>query len=303
MRAGRFTFGSEGIAGLCGCIALFVTGCGGGGGGGEATPTNQPPTAAARVTGEAVARAATVFDTAGTADVDGSIAARNWTYGDGESGTADSHTYRVPGSYTATYQVTDDKGTSSRVSVRVNIAKCSVAGSAAAALSPHPTVCVQTSRGEMVFEVYPTQSPITSSNFLKYVDDDFYAGTLFHRVIAGFVVQAGGYQAGMVSKPATYAPITLESANGLQNWQYTLAMARTDQSNSATSQFFVNVVDNLALNYSAANPLPNGYAVLGQIIHGTAVVDAMANVTTGTASGFMDVPMEDIVIKGMVRLP
>lgn len=281
---------------------FLVAGCGGGGGSNN-TPANKLPTAAAKLNGESVLNAPTVFDTTGTADADGSVATRSWNYGDGQSGTADSHTYTAAGSFTATYTVTDNAGASASVTVPVKVNKCSAAGSAAAALSPHTTICVQTSSGEMVFEVYPVQAPVTAANFMKYVDDGFYGGTLFHRVLAGFVIQGGGFLPGMVAKAATYAPIALESNNGLKNWQYTLAMARTSVPNSATSQFFVNVVDNPALDYTPSNAAPNGYAVFGQVISGTAVVDAISTVTTGASSGFTDVPVQDVVIRGMVRLP
>lgn len=257
----------------------------------------------ARLTAEAVLNAATVFDTTGTADPDGSIAGRSWAYGDGQTGSVDNHVYAASGSYTATYTATDDKGATASAAVTVVVAKCSAAGTAAAALSPYATVCVQTSRGEMVFEVYPAQAPQSAANFLKYAADGFYAGTLFHRVIPGFVIQAGGYTAGLVAKPPTYAPIALESANGLKNWQYTLAMARTTQPNSATSQFYINLVDNPALDYSAAVVSPNGYAVFGQVISGTAVVDTIGAVATRTTGGLADVPVQDLVIRGMVSLP
>lgn len=285
------------------CAAfLLLAACGGGGSGAEATP-NKFPTAAAKMTGEAVLNASTAFDTTGTVDVDGSIASRFWDYGDGQTGTVDNHTYRATGTYTVTLSVTDDKGATASTSLTVTVAKCSTAGTQTAALSPHKTLCVQTTRGEMVFEVYPTQAPITAANFLKYVDDGFYSGTIFHRVIAGFVAQGGGYLPGLTAKMALYAPIALESSNGLKNWQYTLAMARTNVANSATSQFFVNLVANPNLDYNAANASPNGYAVFGQVISGTAVVDAIGTVATASAGGLTDVPVQDVVIRSMVRMP
>ena len=184
----------------------------------------------------------------------------------------------------------------------VTVAKCSVVGTQAATLSPHTSLCVQTSRGEMVFEVYPVQAPITAANFLKYVDDGFFVGTIFHRVIAGFVAQGGGYLPGPVAKAATYAAIALESNNGLKNWQYTLAMARTSAPASATSQFYINLVANSALDYSAAAGGANGYAVFGQVISGTAVVDAIGTVATTTSGGLADVPVQDVLIRSVVRM-
>ena len=247
--------------------------------------------------------ATATFDTTGTADSDGSIVSRAWNYGDGRTGTTDVHVYAASGTFTATYTVTDNTGGSASTTVSVAVAKCSAAGLASAALSPHTTVCVQSSRGEMVFEIYTLQAPVTAANFMKYVNDGFFGGTIFHRVIPGFVLQGGGFTPGMVAKTQTYPAIALESSTGLKNWRYTLAMARTSAPNSATSQFFVNLVDNAALDYNPANALPNGYAVFGQVIHGTAVVDAMANVATGAVAGFLDVPVDDIVIRGMVRVP
>jgi cyclophilin family peptidyl-prolyl cis-trans isomerase len=287
------------LSGMLGVSAL--SGCGGGGG--ASAPTNQAPTAAAKISGEAVLNAATAFDTTGSADSDGTIATRAWAYGDGQTGSADTHVYTAVGTYTASYTVTDNSGATSSVNVPVTVLKCSAAGSQAALLSPYPTLCMQSTRGEMVLEVYPLKAPATVANFLKYVDDGFFAGTVFHRVIPGFVIQGGGFLTGMVAKTATYPPIALESNNGLQNWQYSIGMARTSVANSATSQFFVNLVANHSLDYSAALAAPDGYAVFGQVIAGMAVVEAIGAVATTTTAGFTDVPVQDVVIRSIVRLP
>ena len=159
---------------------------------------------------------------------------------------------------------------------------------------PKPQVTLVTSKGTMTLELDPTKAPISTNNFLSYVASGFYKDALFHRVISGFVVQGGGYTTGMVKHTATAGPIELESNKGLSNLRGTLAMARTNVPNSATSEFFVNLVDNLALDYkNAANP---GYAVFGTVVQGMDVVDAIAAQATGVRFGFADVPLEDITI-------
>lgn len=292
---------------LCGIgFALtLLSGCGGGGGGTSAPPPppNQPPVAVVKLTGEAVLGTKTQFDTAGTGDADGTIASSSWNYGDGSTGSANSHVYAKTGSFTVSYSVTDNAGASASGTLNVTVAKCSATGTAAAGRSPFQTLCMQTSAGEMVLEVYRTQAPVTVANFLRYVDDGFYAGSLFHRVEANFVIQAGGYTTGLVAKPATYAPIALESNNGLKNWQYTLAMARTNLPNTATSQFYINLLAQPALDYDPSITTPNGYAVFGQVISGTAVVDAIGAVATATTGGLQNVPVQDLVISSVVRMP
>jgi cyclophilin family peptidyl-prolyl cis-trans isomerase len=159
---------------------------------------------------------------------------------------------------------------------------------------PKPQVTLVTSKGTMTLELDPTKAPISTNNFLTYVTSGFYKDTLFHRVISGFVVQGGGYTTGMVKRTATAGPIELESNKGLSNLRGTLAMARTNVPNSATSEFFLNLVDNLALDYkNAASP---GYAVFGTVVQGMEVVDAIAAQATGVRFGFADVPLEDITI-------
>ncbi len=281
-------------------LAGLLSACGGGGG---ASTPNQAPVAAARLVGEAVLNATTQLDSSASSDADGSIASRSWAYGDGQTGSADSHVYAATGNYTATLTVTDNSGASASTTLPVTVAKCSAAGTQAARLSPLTTLCMQTSRGEMVLELYTVQAPVTTANFLRYVDEGFYSGLLFHRVLANFVIQSGGYLPGPVAKAATHAAITLESNNTLKNWQYTLAMARTNVANSATSQFFVNLLDNHSLDYDPAVAGANGYAVFGQVISGTAVVDAIGGVATATAGGLADVPVQDVLIRSIVRMP
>jgi cyclophilin family peptidyl-prolyl cis-trans isomerase len=159
---------------------------------------------------------------------------------------------------------------------------------------PKPQVTLATSSGNVTLELDPTAAPITVTNFLNYVHSGYYTSTLFHRVIAGFVVQGGGYTTGPVKKAGQSAPITLESNNGLSNVRGTIAMARTSDPNSATSEFFINVVNNTFLDYTnAASP---GYAVFGTVLQGMDVVDAIAKQATGPINGFSDVPLTDVTI-------
>jgi peptidyl-prolyl cis-trans isomerase A (cyclophilin A) len=159
---------------------------------------------------------------------------------------------------------------------------------------PKPQVTMFTSKGTIVLELDPTTAPISSNNYLSYVSKGFYTSTLFHRVISGFMIQGGGYTTGMVKKANLSAPIELESNKGLSNLRGTLAMARTNVFNSATSEFFINVVDNNFLDYkNEANP---GYAVFGKVVQGMDVVDAIVAQPTGVSNGFADVPLTDVVI-------
>ena len=164
---------------------------------------------------------------------------------------------------------------------------------------PKPQVTMFTSKGTIVLELDPTTAPISSNNYLSYVSKGFYTSTLFHRVISGFMIQGGGYTTGLVKKAGQSAAIELESNMGLSNLRGTLAMARTNVFNSATSEFFINVVDNTFLDYkNAGNP---GYAVFGKVVQGTDVVDAIVAEPTGVFNGFADVPLADVVIKLVVQ--
>jgi cyclophilin family peptidyl-prolyl cis-trans isomerase len=152
---------------------------------------------------------------------------------------------------------------------------------------------VQTSLGEIVIELDSEYAPITVDNFTAYVEDGFYDGTIFHRVIPNFVVQGGGYTPDLVQKE-TRPPIGNESFNGLSNLRGTVAMARTGDPNSATSQFFINLVDNTDLDATVAQA---GYAVFGRVIEGMDVIDQIAAIPTEGRDGFTDVPTEDVVIE------
>jgi peptidyl-prolyl cis-trans isomerase A (cyclophilin A) len=159
---------------------------------------------------------------------------------------------------------------------------------------PKPQVTMFTSKGTIVLELDPTTAPISSNNYLSYVSKGYYTSTLFHRVIPGFMIQGGGYTTGMVKKAGQSAAIELESNKGLSNLRGTLAMARTNVFNSATSEFFINVVDNTFLDYkNAGNP---GYAVFGKVVQGMDVVDSIVAQPTGVSNGFADVPLTDVVI-------
>ncbi|MDN5871331.1 MAG: peptidylprolyl isomerase [Nitrococcus sp.] len=171
-------------------------------------------------------------------------------------------------------------------------------GSALAAprTQDQPRVLFKTSEGRFVAELYPRKAPASVKNFLRYVREDFYAGTIFHRVISGFVIQGGGYTAELQRKP-THAPIENEAGNGLRNERGTLAMARSRDPDSATSQFYINLVDNPALNRRSASAAGAGYAVFGKIVEGMDVVDKIASSETGPAGPFpRDVPQPAIVI-------
>jgi cyclophilin family peptidyl-prolyl cis-trans isomerase len=164
---------------------------------------------------------------------------------------------------------------------------------------PLPQVTLKTSLGNMVLELYPPTAPLTVNNLLQYVADGFYSNLIFHRVIPNFVVQGGGFDSALV-QATTRAPIKLETPNGLTNIRGSLAMARTALPDSATSQFFINVVDDPSLDYvSSAQP---GYAVFGKVVDGMGVADAIAAVPTGARSnGMKDVPLTDVLILSAVQ--
>lgn len=153
-----------------------------------------------------------------------------------------------------------------------------------------------TNMGVIDIELDHERAPLTSANFETYVREGFYNGVIFHRVIPGFMIQGGGFLPGMHQKE-THAPIQNEAANGLKNDRYTIAMARTMDPHSATTQFFINVVDNDFLNHTSPTPQGWGYAVFGKVVAGTDVVDAIAKVKTGTRGFHGDVPREDVIIE------
>lgn len=166
----------------------------------------------------------------------------------------------------------------------------------------NPQVLLETSMGNITIELDAQKAPITVSNFLAYVDDGYFVDTIFHRVIPNFMIQGGGITADMQDKPSKHKPIQNEANNGLKNDRGTLAMARTGDPHSATSQFFINHNDNAFLNFSSETPQGWGYAVFGKVIDGMDVVDAMAKVQTGNTGGHQDVPVETITMTGASRL-
>jgi peptidyl-prolyl cis-trans isomerase A (cyclophilin A) len=178
------------------------------------------------------------------------------------------------------------------------VALSAVADGAAAA---NPQVSIKTSMGEIVVELYPDKAPKSVENFLQYVRDDHYKGTIFHRVIGNFMIQGGGFSADFY-KPGTpnygqkptRAPIPIESKNGLRNDAGWIAMARTSDPNSATAQFFINTVDNAGLNHP--QPDGHGYAVFGKVVKGMDVVEAIRAVPTKTMGPFRDVPATPVTI-------
>jgi len=159
----------------------------------------------------------------------------------------------------------------------------------------NPRVVVKTNLGDFTIELYPDKAPATVKNFLGYVEKKFYDGTIFHRVIEGFMIQGGGFMPDMTQKE-TGPPIKNEAGNGLKNTRYTIAMARTNIVDSATCQFFINVADNAGLDHRDKTPQGFGYAVFGMVVEGTEVVDKIRAVKTTTKGMYKDVPVKPVVI-------
>jgi cyclophilin family peptidyl-prolyl cis-trans isomerase len=167
----------------------------------------------------------------------------------------------------------------------------------------NPTVLISTSLGDITVELYNDRAPVSVQNFLQYVNEGFYPGTIFHRVISGFMIQGGGFTTDMVEKP-TRPPIRNEATNGLTNVRGTLAMARTEALRSATAQFFINVADNrVKLDHHGFSPEDFGYAVFGRVLSGLEVCDRIAAVKTRTNGPHEDVPVEPVVIKAVRVMP
>jgi len=157
-------------------------------------------------------------------------------------------------------------------------------------------VRMQTNKGTIVLELDEEKAPVTVANFVEYAKSGFYDGTIFHRVIPGFMIQGGGFEPGMTQKP-TRDPIKNEADNGLKNELGTIAMARTPDPDSATAQFFINAKDNGFLDFTAPNPQGWGYCVFGKVVEGLDVVQDIEKVATGNNGGHQDVPVDDVIIE------
>lgn len=168
--------------------------------------------------------------------------------------------------------------------------------------APHYMVKLETNMGDIVLELDYAKAPKTVANFLRYVRDGYYDGTIFHRVIDGFMIQGGGHLPNLSRKPGDRQPIKNEADNGLKNDAYTIAMARTNDPHSATSQFFINVKDNAFLNHKGKNPAGWGYAVFGKVVKGQDIVDKIKGVKTRSMHGMGDVPVDPIIIEKAVVL-
>ena len=163
-------------------------------------------------------------------------------------------------------------------------------------LQTRPTVVMETSMGKIRIELFVEEAPITTANFRRYVKESFYDGLILHRVMRTFVIQGGGFLPGMERRPPTHPPIENEAASGMTNKRGTLSMARTNNINSATSQFFINLKDNATLDHRGESPARFGYAVFGRVIEGMEVVDTIAATATTSVGRYRNVPEKDIVI-------
>ncbi|MCM0035157.1 MAG: peptidylprolyl isomerase [Burkholderiaceae bacterium] len=168
-------------------------------------------------------------------------------------------------------------------------------------MSTSPRVKMSTNQGDFIISLNAEKAPKTVANFLAYVKDGFFDGTIFHRVIDGFMIQGGGFEPGLKQKP-TKAPVENEANNGLKNNKYTLAMARTSDPHSATAQFFINVANNDFLNHTAPTAQGWGYAVFGEVVEGQDVIDKMKGVPTANSGFHQNVPTTDVVITKAVVL-
>ena len=184
--------------------------------------------------------------------------------------------------------------------LRLAGAACALGFAGSVLAFENPQVSIKTTMGDMVVELDAEHAPKSTANFLQYVKSGFYKGTVFHRVIDGFMIQAGGYTEKLIDKPGVRKPIASESKNGLSNKPYTLAMARTGDPNSATSQFFINVNDNAGLDYPGQDGV--GYTVFGRVVQGQETVDKIKGVMVDDMRGMQNVPVTPIVIRSATVL-
>lgn len=161
-------------------------------------------------------------------------------------------------------------------------------------------ITFKTTHGDIVIKLHDDTTPQTAENFMNYVNSDFFKGTIFHRVIPGFVIQGGGFEPGMIQKK-TNDPIENEGASGKSNLRGTLSMARTNDPHSATSQFFINLADNLFLDYKSSTPQGFGYCVFGEVTEGMEIVDKIAQCKTTNRQGHQDVPSDDVVVTEVIK--
>ena len=190
--------------------------------------------------------------------------------------------------------------TRTRLFARLAAAGAALMLSSAALAFENPQVALKTTMGEIVLELDAEKAPKSTANFLQYVKSGFYKGTVFHRVISDFMIQAGGYTEKLIDKPGVRKPIASEAQNGLSNKLYTVAMARTGDPNSATSQFFINTNDNAGLDYPGMDG--HGYAVFGRVVKGQETVDKIKNVMVDDVRGMQNVPVTPVVIQNAAVL-
>ena len=184
--------------------------------------------------------------------------------------------------------------------MRSLVLACILTFGIAAVGQSNPVVVMETSIGNIRIELRPDLTPVTVENFLRYVNNGYYDGLIFHRVISGFMIQGGGFDSDMVQK-STYDPIKNEADTGVSNARGTIAMARTGVVDSATSQFFINLVNNERLDFQNSSPSGYGYAAFGKVIEGMEIVDQIARVVTGSQRGYQNVPLEPILINTVTQ--
>ena len=184
--------------------------------------------------------------------------------------------------------------------MRSLVLACILTFSIAAVGQSNPVVVMETSVGTIRIELRPDLTPVTVENFLRYVSNGYYDGLIFHRVISGFMIQGGGFDSDMVQK-STYDPIKNEADTGVSNARGTIAMARTGVVDSATSQFFINLVNNERLDFQNSSPSGYGYAAFGRVIEGMEIVDQIARAVTGSQRGYQNVPLEPILINSVTQ--